>query len=253
MSFRPTSLKGRVRAISLAGILAAIPMYSCATSQSVQDPAAVKPVVLQSASVASAPVAAEPVVQEPCDPGQPAGKYLESGFDNVQKNDLVKATRSFECAIATGNLNDAGSALAYWHIGVGYINSGKMDIACEAFSAFIMYSSDLLKEREDKGAVVDPSGNDFVTSFGLEEKLDQARATLSVEWAKKVDYFGRSERSPIPVRNEREMMLFFGYVHDCFFKHFERTPVSEGSSIERVSYGCREDGFSAEYYFDFLR
>ncbi len=240
MSFRPTSLKDRVRAISLVGILAAVPMYSCATSQSVQEQVAVTPEVSQ-----PAPVATEPVMLEECNPEIGAADYLEAGFEYIQKNAVKEATHSFGCAVSTGYLNDAGSALAYWHIAAGHSDLGHMDEACEAFTAFILYASDLLEERAERS-------NDFVTNFSLEEKLDQARATISVEWAKRSSYFGRSEDSPIPVHNEDEMQLFFSYLHDCFFKSFDRNPISEGSNIERILYECREDGGSEEYFFDFL-
>jgi len=127
-----------------------------------------------------------------------AGQYLEMGFMFHGQGKYELATKAFEAAIGTQYLNDAGRALAYWHIADCGLRNNDHDQVAEAYHSFIITAQDILSNSR-RYAVV--NNEDFVSNFQLQQKLIDAQAFMNVIWSVRTNDYGKSLKNPIVVRN----------------------------------------------------
>jgi hypothetical protein len=181
-----------------------------------------------------------------------ASAYLELGFLSFQRNDNRQAVLGFMAAIATGDLNDAGRALAYWHIAIAEQRLNDEDRTAEAFMSFVLVGEDVLDARATHPYALN-NGTDFVDQFNLTNRMSEARGFLSAAWARRVDDFGRTLDAPVMVRSELEAEAFVNFAPPCadaVEKEVTREVLAsvETARVERVNISC-EMGDEAERFF----
>jgi hypothetical protein len=136
-----------------------------------------------------------------------ASQHLEQGFSFYAYNQCDQAAAHFKAAITTGNLNDAGRALAYWHIADCMRKNDNVDNACEAYSSFVIVAQDILDVRDYRQYAV-AEGADFVQHFNLFMKMAEAKAYIHSVWAARNDHYGRSQDTPIIMHSVKEVEYF---------------------------------------------
>lgn len=163
--------------MSIVKILSAVFLLGCAGSQPPPPQLATFP------PVEPPPIAIElpPELQEPS-----AGDYLEVAFMQYRVKLWELAISSFESAIATGHLNDAGRVISYWHIGDCNLKLNNVDEAAEAFFSFVIIGDSVIEERETRRYDVDESG-DFVQHFDLKDKIISALEFLTDVWDERMN------------------------------------------------------------------
>jgi hypothetical protein len=179
-----------------------------------------------------------------------AAGLLERGFAHFRQDQARAAGDSFRAAINTGHLNDAGRALAYWHIYLAERSSGNLEGGADALSSFIVVGQDVLEVRGNTKYAVDENG-DFVERFDLERRLARARAILSATWAAKVPKFGRTQTHPVPIVDSSEIEYFLEAAPACgkAAKRIETTPAAPGEPTH-VTVKCEQSSQGAvDYYF----
>ena len=143
-----------------------------------------------------------------------AAAWLKRGFDLLRADQNVAAAHAFRAAIGTGNLNDAGRALGYWHVYLAEQGAGHSDPASDALASFIVVAEDILHVRRALRYAED-GDSDFVDRFDLKRRLARARAVLSATWATHASAFGRSRAHPVPVHNPAERDYFLEVASPC--------------------------------------
>jgi hypothetical protein len=219
--------------------------------------APVQAVVATAAAAVQTPVAAAtPALAddgEPAEDGVSAGALLRRAFDFFKRDDNAAAANAFRAAIATGSLNDAGRALAYWHVYVCEQSLTHNDRAADALSSFVVVAQDVLEIREHLRYAEDDSG-DFVDRFDLKRRLARARAMLSVAWAGETSGFGRSAEAPVPVHSSAEMNYFLELAPPCARAQDRRIQSSPknapgASNVAEVNLSCEGSQGQASYFF----
>ena len=184
-------------------IILTIMLISCATTT-------VPPTEIVSAEEESEPATKPEASKEKNTPEvkeHTAGELLEQGFMYFGIGRFAWSAESFGRAVGTGNLNDAGRALSYWHIAACQIELEDEDRVLDALFDFAMVSQDILDIREHRRFAVE-EGADFVDSFELVSKLAWARAYINFTWASRDDKYGRTLTSPILAYNIKEIDFF---------------------------------------------
>jgi len=197
------------------------------------------------------PVAALPIAETMEKPEGP-GALLEQGLVMFRRGHYTDAETSFTAAIGTGRLNDAGRALAYWHIFVSERHRGRIDHSTDALSSFVILAEEILEARRSVRYAVDSEG-DFVDRFMLPERLDRARAIISATWANRALGFGRSQTLPVPIRSPAEQEYFLQLTAPCSAAA-DRTVSRKQlpiDAIEQVTLTCDIEGTqsSVDFYF----
>ncbi len=177
-----------------------------------------------------------------------AGLLLHRAFDLFRLEQDARAADAFAEAIGTGNLNDAGRSLAYWHIFVAEQHLGHDDRAADALGSFVVVAQDVLDERPEL-----TDQDDFIVRFDLTRRLARARATLSAVWAAHASLFGRRVSQPVLVHDDVEKDYFLQLAVPCA-RSQERQIVGQGETrgptIEQVSVRCGgPQSVQQSYYF----
>ena len=183
----------------------------------------------------------EPQKQEQIvvDPNAGPGKLLEQGLVLFQSRAFRTSAMAFNAAIATDRLNDAGRALAYWHVFVAQRSLGETDLANDALSSFVILGYDLMEARDHT-----PYAAGFVERFMLSEKIAQARAIMSATWAERTIGFGRSSDLPVPVRSINELLYFLDMVAPChesaerIIQRQKTGPAAPEVQVEQATVSC---------------
>lgn len=183
-----------------------------------------------------------------------AAEQLERGFAAIRATDSAAAAKAFSGAVGTGKLNDAGRAVAYWHIHIAEESLAHPDASAEALASFLAVAQDIIGERRERRYAADDSG-DFVDHFSLVERVTRARAALSAIWADKAPGFGRSASRPVPIESPEEIPYFIELAPPCGHapeRQVLRESVGSGtqSTTERVTVRCPEAKEGVEYYFE---
>lgn len=177
--------------------------------------------------------------------GPSAAVLLKRAFTFFEQDENIMAIAMFRAAINTGNLNDAGRALAYWHIYVAYTAVNQPEDASEALLMFTVVAQDVLDVR-DQMRYADDGHGDFVQRFDLRNRLARARASLSASWAKQAEPFGRTARQPILVHDDQEKNFFLEIAAmPCAGRHLVTAPMVD--HVEQVDMTC--DGQPPTQYF----
>jgi hypothetical protein len=124
------------------------------------------------------------------------------------------ATAALHAALATGELNDAGRALAYWYIYVAEEMQECSSRSHDALSDFVAIAQNVLALQKH-ARVADSGGSDFVERFDLHGRLARGRALLNLAWADRHEQFGRSAEAPIPIQSEEELRYFVELTPAC--------------------------------------
>lgn len=178
-------------------------------------------------------------------PAKAAAVLLESAIVAFRSADFATASADFSKAIETSRLNDAGRALAYWHIFLAEGHLGNTSLGSEALASFVVVAADLVEE-----ARMGLTSSDFSQRFDLEGKLARGRATLSATWAQRSPSFGRSQTSPVPVQSTQEIHYFLALVSPCGSS--SRAAVAQenvNESMRAVTMTCKGTSSSARYFF----
>ncbi len=188
--------------------------------------------------------------------GSAAG-LLERAFMHFQDDQHSEAAHTFRAAIGTGNLNDAGRALAYWHIFLSDSLNDREDDGADALASFVVVGQDVLDSRNTMRYAVTTSG-DFVERFNLSNRLSKARAMLSVKWANRMPQFGHSVDEPIPVFDEAEAEHFVHLASPCseaIVRDVSRDVIHDGQTahIERITIDCTGAPAPVEFYIEFIQ
>ncbi len=190
---------------------------------------------------------------EPYD-NQSAGGLLERAFAQFNRDDYRGAARSFSASIATNNLNEAGRALAYWHIYLAEKRLGQEDKSTEALSSFTQVAQEMLELRDEGGSA---SGNDFIDRFALDTRLSRARAILSVTWAKRMPSYGKTAAEAVPVFDEAEADYFVEIAPPCSDAKKKQTDKhtvaqSNGHTLQKVTVFCDGQRNGTDYYLEIV-
>jgi hypothetical protein len=186
-----------------------------------------------------------------------AGALLERGFMHFHQNRPEAAAVAFSGAIATGNLNDAGRALAYWHIAEARRRLDDEDLAAEALSSFAIAAQDVIDVRGERRFAVDTKG-DFVDNFRLESRIAEARGYVQAIWARRAPYFGRSLDNPVLAETAEEAEFFLRFATACsqekvlnvtrdLLATVNGVPL-ETIRVERVSASCGDGELLGPYF-----
>lgn len=226
--------------------------FACAsTSSVVQSPRAADRPMMASMQ----PIAPEsPRAEATAEFDDSAGGLLEKGFHHFNRDEHAEATRAFAQAIGTNNLNDAGRALAYWHVYLSEKRLSREDKSAEALYSFTIVAQDILDMRSETKYAVTESG-DFVERFNLPARLARARALLSVTWALRSPDFGRSAQMAVPVFDDVELDYFLELAPPCagaYDRQIDREVlrVDEGSSLEHVTLFCAGQASGVDYFIE---
>lgn len=159
----------RLQLLQLIGILF---LSICCTNPPQPDPLPATP----------PPVPAEATFELPqnIDTLHPA-VLMKMAFAFYERGYWNKAVQVFRYAIGTGQLNDMGRAVAYWHIADACEKDANSDCAAEAYMFFSVVGEDLLHPTDWQHNPVEPN-IEFIENFGLRIKLDYAIDYINVLW-----------------------------------------------------------------------
>ena len=178
--------------------------------------------------------------------GPSAAVLLKRAFTFFEQDENIMAIAMFRAAINTGNLNDAGRALAYWHVYVAYTAVNQAEDASEALLMFTVVAQDVLDVR-DQMRYADDGHGDFVQRFDLRNRLARARASLSASWAKPAEPFGRTARQPVLVHDDLEKNFFLEIAMPCAGRHLVTAPAVD--HVEQVNMTCDGQTTAQQYFF----
>ena len=213
------------------------------------EPAATRPDATDAAPAEAAPDESD---DPPVDTS--AAEWLQRGFAHFQRDEPALAGAAFRAAVGTGSLNDAGRALAYWHIYLAERRQGHTELGADALESFVAAGQELLDSRGSAGFILQGAA-DFVERFELDRRMTRARALLSALWADRVATFGRSPARPVPVRSDSEVHDFLEHAPPCANatdRQTTREPdATDGDqTLERVTMLCHDRHEKAEYWFE---
>lgn len=202
------------------------------------------------------PAAAEDVTDGEMDSAPDAVSLLEDAFSLWHEEHYAASVQALHAAIETQNLNDAGQALAYWHIYLAEQALGHSHTAQDALSDFIVVANDMV-EHVGAGEHAAPEEG-FVNQFDLPGRLARARATQNLAWAQEARAFGRSAKSPVPVFSDAEMHHFLELAPPCAQARDRRVigqvrsvnPV--GHAVAKTTLRCRHAPGDVHYFFEFI-
>lgn len=184
---------------------------ACASSSALElTQTPTRPLVasMQPVSPGPQPAAADPHFDDT------ASGFLERAFHHFRRDEYVASSTAFSSAIRTNNLNDAGRALAYWHVHLCQYELGKIDASAEALMSFSTVAEQMVQER-----TVNPfsygANRDFMARFNIEGRLARARALLSATWVARSGDYGRSSDIPVRVESSEELEAFLELAPPC--------------------------------------
>lgn len=185
-----------------------------------------------------------------------AAGLLERAFLHFQNGEHQQAAQAFHAAIDTGNLNDAGRALAYWHIFLSDSLNNDDDAGTDALASFVVVGQDVIDARNTMRYAVTSTG-DFVERFDLSNRISKARALMSVKWADRMPQFGQSIDQPVPVYDEAEAEHFVHLASPCAAgaeRDVSRDVIHGGqrATIERVTIECSDAPGSVQFYIEYV-
>jgi hypothetical protein len=210
------------------------------------------------------PVPEVTAVPEPPQPPPPAdedessaGTLLEKGFLFFHQDQPQLASDSFRAAISTGNLNDAGRALAYWHIAEAERRLHHEDDTADALASFVVVAQEVIDVRTSRRFAVDENG-DFVDHFNLPLRIAEARAFMNAVWARRQRSYGRSLDNPVVAGSVEEIEIFIRVVSPCSgspdravqreeLESIDGVPVTP-AHVERITVFC-SDASSVDQFF----
>jgi len=154
---------------------------------------------------------------EPVKAGGRASDYLALGLTFYNGNQKVEAVDAFQRALETGDLNNQGRALAYWHLFLSYRDDKLSSQGAEALASFVTVSRLLMQQSVDKldGEDLLEHVVTFIERFDLRDRLMLAEVTLEALWAHHDNGYGRSPDRPVLLGGARAQRLFLHVFKPC--------------------------------------
>jgi hypothetical protein len=196
---------------------------------------------------------------EPIREGGRASDYLALGLTFYNGNQKLEAVEAFNKALSTGDLNNQGRALAYWHLFLSYRDEGVSSHGADALASFVTVAS-LLMQQSAEGV----DGEDllehvrvFIDRFDLRDRLLLAEVTLEAIWAHKDAAYGRTKERPVLLVGARAQRLFLHVFKPCEQKgsdtasvRFSRSAYTvHDKSIDEATVECPDDASTKSFYF----
>ena len=187
-------------------------------------------------------------------PDAKASDYLAMGLTFYQANQKSDAARAFNFALSTGNLNNQGRALAYWHLFLAHRDANLQGPGAEALESFVTVSTDLLDQtggEEESGANV----REFIDGFNLTERMLLAELVLDALWARRDPEFGRTPERPVQVRDADAERLFVQLFKPCVQSEAPEVKFSagrhprRGQRVDKAQISCPNAGPPMSFYF----
>lgn len=180
--------------------------------------------------------------------------YLERALDALRDGQPGYASAALHAALSTGELNDAGRALAYWYIYVADTMQGQAQSSHDALADFVAISDSVLATREHV-RFAESGGTDFVDRFDLVGRLARGRALLNLAWAEGHAAFGRSADVPVPVRSEEELAYFVELTPACSHPLERKTSQMKtvggnNASLRQVDFRCGNQMSDTTFFFE---
>ncbi len=196
---------------------------------------------------------------EPIREGGRASDYLALGLTFYNGNQKLEAIEAFNKAIATGDLNNQGRALAYWHLFLSYRDENVTSHGADALSSFVTVAS-LLMQQAAEGV----DGEDllehvkvFIERFDLRDRLLLAEVTLEAIWAHKDEAYGRSPMRPVLLQGARAQRLFLHVFKPCSTQNNDAASVRfsraaylvQDKSIDEATVECPDESSAQSFFF----
>ena len=201
----------------------------------------------------------EPSKVEPIREGGRASDYLALGLTFYNGNQKLEAIEAFGKAIATGDLNNQGRALAYWHLFLSYRDESVTSHGADALSSFVTVAS-LLVQQSQEGV----DGEDllehvkvFIERFDLRDRLLLAEVTLEAIWAHKDEAYGRTPGRPVFLEGARAQRLFLHVFKPCTAQNSDAANVKfsraaylvHEQSVDEATVECPDENAAQSFYF----
>ena len=178
-----------------------------------------------------------------------ASTLLEIALNALKDGEYGASMSAFNRALQTGELSEAGQALAFWYIHLTAKAVEREDDSFEALSSFAVVAHELLEYASDAENVR------FAEQFDLARRLSLARALLAARWAQKTAGYGLSLEHPVYVRDGAEKDYFVELVSGCqagVASQSSTVEENDGAVVERVSLQCDGEGQSTSYFFAYV-
>ena len=178
-----------------------------------------------------------------------ASTLLEIALNALKDGEYRASMNAFNRALQTGELSEAGQALAFWYIHLTAKAVEREDDSFEALSSFAVVAHELLEYANDSENVR------FSEQFDLARRLSLARALLAARWAEKTAGYGLSLEQPVYVRDGAEKDYFVELVAGCqtgVSSQSSTVEENDGAVVERVSLQCDGEGKSTSYFFAYV-
>jgi len=206
------------------------------------------------------PMAADPKPASAAEPEQvgddSAGGLLERAFAQFNRDDYKASSKTFTLAIGTNNLNEAGRALAYWHIYLAEKRLSREDLATEALASFCEVGEEIMEARDNSRYAM-TTASDFIERFNLDTRLSRARAILSATWAKRVPGYGQSAGDAVPVFDQAEADYFVEIAPPCANAKKRQTDkhtiVKQGHELQKVTLFCEGQKSGTDYFLEIVK
>ncbi len=194
---------------------------------------------------------------EPEDVGDDsAGGLLERAFAQFNRDDYAASSKTFTLAIGTNNLNEAGRALAYWHIYLAEKRLAHEDQATEALASFCEVGEEIMEARDNSRYAM-TTASDFIERFNLDTRLSRARAILSATWAKRVPGYGQRSEDAVPVFDQAEADYFVEIAPPCANAKKRQTDkhtmMKQGHELQRVTIFCEGQKSGTDYFLEIVK
>jgi hypothetical protein len=183
-----------------------------------------------------------------------ASDYLALGLSHYQANQKPEAARAFERALSTGNLNNQGRALAYWHLFLAERDGNLQGAGADALESFVTVAQLLL---DDRASGSDDSGDnvaEFIDGFNVSERMLLGQLVLDALWARRDPSFGRTPDRPVRVRDAEAERLFVQLYRPCMQTEAPAVQFSAArhpvqGRVDRAQISCTNAGPELSFYF----
>lgn len=150
--------------------------------------------------------------------GGRASDYLALGLSFYNDDRRLDAIEAFSRALATGDLNNQGRALAYWHLFLSHREDALGTHGADALDSFVTVARLLVQQSAEAtdGEDLLEHVRAFIERFELRDRLLLAEVTLEALWAHRDQHYGRTPDRPVMVGGgARAQRLFLHMYRPC--------------------------------------
>jgi hypothetical protein len=175
----------------------------------------------------------------------PAAEDLAAGQHEMNSGNWLAATKRFNSAINSGELNEPGILLAYWNLYYAYNEMGDSNNAGESLLGFIVHADELLYRTSMITGNRAIFYTQFIVQFKLPERMEHAKNALDILWMQRVPWACRKPEYACVISNRKSINLFAERLPFCGINR----EITENDKLLTVKVACDE---STEYYYFFL-